>query len=354
MKAMKKRLFAQTREGEDACLYTLSNQNGVQADITNYGGAIVNLLVPDRAGKLADVVLGYETLAGYETDRAYFGAIIGRFANRIAHGRFTLNGVTCTLPCNNGDNSLHGGAIGFNKRLWTAKETSSNGAPALELTYLSPDGEEGYPGNLSAKVVYTLTGQNELKIDYSATTDKNTVVNLTNHSYFNLAGQGEGDILGHGLALHARHFTPVNADLIPTGEIRSVQGTPLDFTRMVTIGSRISADDQQLKLAGGYDHNWIPNREGDRTLVLAAEVHEAGSGRVLQVFTSQPGVQFYSGNFLDGTIRGKQGKVYQRRYGFCLETQHYPDSPNHPDFPSTELQPGQYYRETTVFRFSAR
>src|SRR5512146_22177 len=354
MKTMKKRLFAQTREGEDACLYTLSNQNGVQADITNYGGAIVNLLVPDRAGKLADVVLGYETLAGYETDRAYFGAIIGRFANRIAHGRFTLNGVACTLPCNNGDNSLHGGAIGFNKRLWTAKETSSNGAPALELTYLSRDGEEGYPGNLSAKVVYTLTGQNELKIDYSATTDKNTVVNLTNHSYFNLAGQGEGDILGHGLALHARHFTPVNADLIPTGEIRSVQGTPLDFTRMVTIGSRISADDQQLKLAGGYDHNWIPNREGDRRLVLAAEVHEPGCGRVLQVLTSQPGVQFYSGNFLDGTILGKQGKVYQRRYGFCLETQHYPDSPNHPTFPTTTLKKGATLHSTTIYRFSAR
>jgi aldose 1-epimerase len=351
---MKKQLFGQTREGGEAYLYTLRNQNGVQAVITNYGGAIVNLLVPDRAGKVADVVLGYDTLAGYESDKAYLGAIIGRFANRIAHGRFTLHGVTYSLPRNNGENSLHGGAAGFDKRLWTANEISGNGAPALELTYLSRDGEEGYPGNLSAKVIYTLTSQNELKIDYSSTTDKTTVVNLTNHSYFNLVGQGEDDILGHGVTIHARHFTPVNASLIPTGKICSVQGTPLDFTRMATIGSRISADDQQLKLAGGYDHNWIPGREGDRALVLAAEVHEPVSGRVLQVLTSQPGIQFYSGNFLDGTICGKQGKVYRRRYGFCLETQHYPDSPNHPDFPSTELQPGQHYRETTVFRFSAR
>jgi len=351
---MKKQLFGKTREGGEAYLYTLRNQNGVRADITNYGGAIVNLLVPDRAGKLADVALGYDTLAGYETDKAYLGAIIGRFANRIAHGRFTLHGVTYSLPRNNGENSLHGGAAGFDKRLWTANDISGNGAPALELTYLSRDGEEGYPGNLSAKIVYTLTSQNELKIDYSAATDKSTVVNLTNHSYFNLAGQGEDDILRHGVTIHARHVTPVNASLIPTGEIRSVQGTPLDFTRMATIGSRISADDQQLKLAGGYDHNWIPGRESDRALVLAAKVHEPVSGRVLEVLTSQPGIQFYSGNFLDGTICGKQGKLYQRRYGFCLETQHYPDSPNHPDFPSTELQPGQHYRETTVFRFSAR
>ncbi|HKU19433.1 MAG TPA: aldose epimerase family protein [Terriglobales bacterium] len=351
---MKKQLFGKTREGGEAYLYTLRNQSGVQADISSYGGAIVNLLVPDRAGKLADVVLGYDTLAGYESDKAYLGAIIGRFANRIAHGSFTLHGVSYSLPRNNGDNSLHGGAVGFNKRLWAAKEISSNGTPALELTYLSRDSEEGYPGNLSAKVVYSLTDQNELRIDYSATTDKDTVLNLTNHSYFNLAGQGEGDILGHGLTLHARHFTPVNANLIPTGEISGVQATPMDFTSMATIGSRISADDEQLKLAGGYDHNWIPDREGDRRLVLAAEVHEPGCGRVLQVLTSQPGVQFYSGNFLDGTIRGKQGKVYHRRYGFCLETQHYPDSPNHPDFPSTELQPSQHYRETTVFRFSAR
>jgi aldose 1-epimerase len=348
---MTSQLFGTTRDGRPAHLYKLAGRSAIEVDITNYGGAIVSLLVPDRNGNLADVALGYDTLAGYETDKAYLGAIIGRFANRIAHGRFALHGVEYTLPLNNGDNSLHGGATGFDKRLWTGREISSN---SLELTYLSPDGEEGYPGNLSARVVYTLTSQNELQIDYSAATDQNTIVNLTNHSYFNLAGQGEGDILGHEVTLHAHYFTPINARLIPTGETRSVQGTPLDFTRQTAVGSRIAAADEQLRLAGGYDHNWIPDRESDRTSVLAAEVCEPASGRVLQVFTTQPGIQFYSGNFLDGSARGKQGKLYHRRYGFCLETQHYPDSPNHPNFPSTELQPGQPYRETTVFKFSAR
>jgi aldose 1-epimerase len=343
--------FGTTRDGRQARLYTLASANGLLADITDYGGAIVALQVPGRAGKLADVVLGYESVAGYEADKPYLGAVIGRFANRIAHGRFSLHGVNYTLPRNNGDNSLHGGTTGFNKRLWTAKEISGN---SLELTYLSPDGEEGYPGDLSAKVVYTVTSQHELKIDYSATTNKTTIVNLTNHSYFNLAGQGEGDILGHEVTIHAGYFTPVNANLIPTGEICSVQGTPLDFTKRTAVGARIAADDEQLKLAGGYDHNWIPDREGDRTLVLAAEVYEPGSGRVLQVLTTQPGIQFYSGNFLDGSAHGKGGKDYNRRYGFCLETQHYPDSPNQPNFPSTELQPGQQYRETTIFKFSAR
>lgn len=348
---MEQRSFGSTQDGQPAHLYTLRNQNGVEVAITNYGGAIVSLLVPDRAGKLADVVLGYEALAGYESDKAYLGAIIGRFANRIARGEFTLQGVTYRLPRNNGDNSLHGGIAGFNKRLWSARGLSSQ---ALELTYLSKDGEEGYPGNLSSKVVYTLSEADELRMDYSATTDKNTIVNLTNHSYFNLAGQGEGDILGHEVAIHAGYFTPVNANLIPTGEIRSVRGTPLDFTRSASIGSRIGAADEQLQIAGGYDHNWIPDREGDRELVPAAEVYERSSGRVLQVFTTQPGIQFYSGNFLDGSIRGKQGKVYGRRCAFCLETQHYPDSPNHPGFPSTELNAGQQYREASVFKFAVR
>jgi aldose 1-epimerase len=343
--------FGTTRDGRQAQLYTLTNQNGLQAAITNYGGAIVSLQVPDRAGKLADVVLGYDSVGAYEADKPYLGAIIGRFANRIAHGRFTLHGATYSLPRNNGDNSLHGGTAGFNKRLWTARKVSDN---ELELTYLSPDGEEGYPGDLSAKVVYTVTGQNELMIDYSASTNQSTIVNLTNHSYFNLAGQGEGDILRHEVTIHARYFTPVNANLIPTGEIRSVQGTPLDFTKRTAVGARIAAEDEQLKLAGGYDHNWIPDREGDRTLVPAAEVYEPRSGRVLQVLTTQPGIQFYSGNFLDGSTRGKGGKVYHRRYGFCLETQHYPDSPNQPNFPSTELQLGQQHRETTIFKFSVR
>jgi aldose 1-epimerase len=348
---MDKQLFGSTRDGQPADLYAIRNQNGMEAAITNYGGAIVSLMAPDRAGQPADVVLGYDTLAGYESDKAYLGATIGRFANRIAHGKFTLQGVTYTLPLNHGDNSLHGGIAGFNKRLWSAKELSSQ---ALELTYFSKDGEEGYPGNVSAKVVYTLTAANELRIDYSATADRNTIVNLTNHSYFNLAGQGEGDILGHEVAIHAGYFTPINANLIPTGEIRRVRGTPLDFTRPTSIGSRIGAADEQLRAAGGYDHNWIPDRESDRELVLAAEVYERASGRVLQVWTTQPGVQFYSGNFLDGSIRGKQGKVYGRRCGFCLETQHYPDSPNHPNFPSTELHAGQQYRETSVFKFSSR
>lgn len=348
---MVKRLFGSTRDGQAADLYTLRNQNGMEAAITNYGGAVVRLMAPDRNGSLADVVLGYDTLAGYETDKAYLGAIIGRFANRIAHGKFTLQGVTYQLPRNNGDNSLHGGIAGFNKRLWSARELSGQ---ALELTYLSQDGEEGYPGNLAATVVYTLTEANELRIDYSATTDKNTIVNLTNHSYFNLAGQGEGDILAQEVAIHAGYFTPVNANLIPTGEIRSVKGTPLDFTRPASIGARIGVADEQLEKAGGYDHNWIPDREGDRELVLGAEVYERASGRVLQVFTTQPGIQFYSGNFLDGSIRGKQGNAYPRRSGFCLETQHYPDSPNHPEFPSTELQAGQQYREASVFKFSVR
>ena len=341
--------FGKTRDGRQAQLYFLAGQNGLQAGITDYGGAIVSLQVPDRTGKLADVVLGYDSLAAYEADKPYLGAIIGRFANRIAHGRFTLHGATYSLPRNNGDNSLHGGTTGFNKRLWTAREISDN---SLELTYLSPDGEEGYPGELSAKVVYTVGAENELKIDYSATTNKNTIVNLTNHSYFNLAGQGEGDILAHEVTIHARYFTPLNANLIPTGEIRSVQGTPLDFTKRTVMGARIAADDEQLKLAGGYDHNWIHDRDGDRDLVLAAEVHEPGSGRVLQVLTTQPGIQFYSGNFLDGSAHGKGDKVYHRRYGFCLETQHYPDSPNHPSFPPVVLRPGKKYQSTTLYRFT--
>ena len=350
---MNKKSFGVTRDGQEAHLYTLVNPNGMQVAITNFGGVVVSLLAPDRAGKFADVVLGYETLSGYESDKAYLGALIGRFANRIAHGRFSLGGAVFSLPRNNGENSLHGGARGFDKRLWTASEISRGGESSLELTYLSHDGEEGYPGNLSVKVIYTLTGLNELKMDYSATTDKVTIINLTNHSYFNLAGQGEGDILAHELTLPAGYFTPVNASLIPTGEIRSVKGTPLDFTKKTAVGARIAAEDQQLKLAGGYDHNWIPDRESDRTLIPVAAVHEPRSGRLLQVFSTQPGIQFYSGNFLDGAIRGKQGKVYGRRSGFCLETQHYPDSPNQPNFPSTQLQPGQQYRETTVLKFSA-
>jgi aldose 1-epimerase len=351
---MKKQPFGKTSDGRDVELYTLTNKKGMEVAITNFGGIIVALKAPDRNGKFDDVVLGYDSLDGYLTNKAFFGALIGRYGNRIAHGKFALNGANYTLPKNDGDNTLHGGPEGFNKRLWTAKDVSGAKGQALELTYMSKDGEEGFPGNLTVKVVYTLTDQNELTITYSATTDKETVVNLTNHSYFNLAGQGTGDILGHQLMIRGDHITAVDDTLIPTGELRPVKGTPFDFTHSTAIGERINQDDPQIKVGKGYDHNWVLNAHGPHSPVLAAEAYEPNSGRVLQVLTVEPGVQFYSGNFLDGTITGKGGKVYKYRYGFCLETQHFPDSPNHPKFPSTTLKPGQTYSTTTVFKFSTR
>lgn len=351
---MKKQPFGKTEDGRSVDLYTLTNKSGMEVAITNFGGIVVALKVPDRNGKLDDVVLGYDNLDGYTSNTAYFGAIIGRYGNRIAHGEFALDGVTYHLPQNDGDNTLHGGKVGFNKRVWTAKDVSGSQGPALELTYLSKDGEEGFPGNLNVRVVYTLTDKNELRIEYFATTDKPTVVNLTNHSYFNLAGQGNGDILGHEVALHADRFTPVDQVLIPTGELRAVKGTPFDFTKPTAIGARINQDDQQLKVGRGYDHNWVLNSGGRGGLSLAAEAYDPKSGRVLDVLTTEPGIQFYTGNFLDGTIHGKGGKVYNLRYGFCLETQHFPDSPNHPSFPPTLLKPGQEYKSTTGFRFSTR
>jgi len=351
---MKKQSFGKTSDGRPVDLYTLTNQKGMEVAITNFGGIVVSLKVPDRTGKFDDVVLGYDSLDGYLTNKAFFGALIGRYGNRIAHGKFTLNGQTYTLPKNDGDNTLHGGPEAFNKKLWTAKDVSSSKGQALELTYMSPDGEEGFPGNLNAKVVYTLNDQNELTIAYSATTDKDTVVNLTNHSYFNLAGQGTGDILRHELMIKGDHITAVDETLIPTGELRPVKGTPFDFTHATAIGARIDQDDPQLKLGKGYDHNWVLNDHGSRSPVLVAEAYEPKSGRVLQVLSTEPGVQFYSGNFLDGTIHGKGNKLYNHRYGFCLETQHFPDSPNHPKFPSTTLKPGQTYSTTTVFKFSTR
>ncbi|PYX48346.1 MAG: galactose-1-epimerase [Acidobacteria bacterium] len=351
---MKKQSFGKTSDGRPVDLYTLTNQKGMEVAITNFGGIVVSLKVPDRTGKFDDVVLGYDSLDGYLTNKAFFGALIGRYGNRIAHGKFTLNGQTYTLPKNDSDNTLHGGPEAFNKRLWTAKDVSSEKAQALELTYLSADGEEGFPGNLNAKVVYTLNDQNELTIAYSATTDKETVVNLTNHSYFNLAGQGTGDILRHELMIKGDHITAVDETLIPTGELRPVKGTPFDFTHATAIGARINQDDPQLKVGKGYDHNWVLSDHGSRSPVLVAEAYEPKSGRVLQVLSTEPGVQFYSGNFLDGTIQGKGNKVYNHRYGFCLETQHFPDSPNHPKFPSTTLRPGQTYSTTTVFKFSTR
>jgi aldose 1-epimerase len=346
--------FGKTKEGDAIHRYVLHNEKGVEAIVINYGATLVSLKIPDRNGKAADVVLGYDNLEGYEQDKSFFGATIGRYGNRIAKGEFSLDGTAFHLPKNDGPNSLHGGSKGFNKRIWTAVDRSGTDAEVLELTYTSQDGEEGYPGTLKVKVTYTLpTQSNELRIDYSATTDKDTVVNLTNHSYFNLSGVVNQEILNHQLLLHAEKFTPVDATLIPTGELRAVAGTPFDFTKATAIGARINQDDEQLKFGKGYDHNWVLKHSGSG-LQLAAEVFEPVSGRVLEVLTTEPGIQFYSGNFLDGTVHGKDGQLYGHRTGFCLETQHFPDSPNHPNFPSTELKPGQAYRSTTVFRFATR
>ena len=347
---LKKESFGKTADGQEVELYTLSNANGVEAAIATYGGIVVSLKVPDRDGKLDDVVLGFDNLDGYLKENPFFGALVGRYGNRIGKAKFTLNGKEYKLAANNGENSLHGGIKGFNKAVWKAKPVTVKDGVALELTYLSKDGEEGYPGNLAAKVVYTLTNNNELRLDYSATTDQDTVVNLTNHSYFNLSGQGNGNILAHQLQLNADRFTPVDAGLIPTGELRSVKGTPFDFTQLTAIGARVNDDDEQLKLGKGYDHNFVINGKAG-TLRLAAKVVEPTTGRVLEVSTTEPGVQFYIGNFLNG-IKGKGGKAYELRYGFCLETQHFPDSPNKPAFPTTVLKKGGRYQTTTVFKFS--
>ena len=348
-----KQSFGKTDTGESVDLYTLRNVHGVEAKITNYGGIVVSLKVPDRSGKFDDVVLGFNDLDNYLKPHPYFGAIIGRYGNRIAKGRFTLNGVEYKLAVNNGENHLHGGLKGFDKVVWTGTETKTKAGPALAFTYLSKDREEGYPGNLNLRVVYTLTNNDELKIDYSATTDKDTVINLTNHSYFNLAGEGNGDILNHRVTINGNRFLPTDAGSIPTGELRRVAGTPFDFLTANAIGARINQDEEQLKFGNGYDHTWIVNgRPG--TLRLAAIAYEPTSGRVMQVWTTEPGMQFYTGNFLDGTLTGKAGKLYPRRSGFCFETQHYPDSPNHPAFPTTTLKTGATYKSTTVYRFSKK
>jgi aldose 1-epimerase len=341
--------FGRTPAGEAVELFTFAREGAPTVAITNLGGHIVELLAPDRAGRVADVTLGYRDFAGYLADTNYFGCIVGRYANRIAKGRFTLDGKTYTLAVNNGPNSLHGGPTGFQTRVWTPKVVTGPDGDALELTYVSKDGEEGYPGTLTAKVVYSLRKDGGLAIDYTATTDAPTVVNLTNHAYFNLAGEGEGTILGHEMQIEADAFTPVDATLIPTGKIQPVEGTPFDFRKPVAIGARIDAPDDQLKAGGGYDHNFVlRGKTGE--LRLVARVREPKSGRVLEVLTTEPGIQFYSGNFLDGTVVGKSGKPYVRRGGFCLEAQHFPDSPNQPSFPSVVLRPGQTYRQTTVYR----
>jgi aldose 1-epimerase len=348
-----KKSFGKTPDGQSVDLYVLTNKSGAEISITNYGGAVVSIKVPDRNGKFADVVLGYDNVDGYVNDKSHFGGIIGRYGNRIAHAHFVLDGKTYTLAKNNGENSLHGGVKGFDKAIWTARILHAKDAQSLELSYLSKDGEEGFPGNLNVSVIYTLKDDNALRIAYSATTDKKTVLNLTNHSYFNLAGQGSGDILGHLLMIQADKFTPVDAALIPTGELRDVAGTPFDFRKPTAVGARIDQEDEQLKLGGGYDHNFVLRRPADVGESLAARVVEPTTGRVLEVWTTELGVQFYTGNFLDGKTPGKGGVAYPRRNALCLETQHFPDSPNQPKFPSVILNPGERYHTITTYKFSA-
>jgi aldose 1-epimerase len=341
--------FGLTPEGTRVDLFTMRNDQGMEVSITNYGGAITSLRVPDRKGESGDVVLGYDTLSEYLQHPRFLGALIGRHANRLARGTFSLNGTTYHLAQNNGRNHLHGGIRGFDRVVWDVEEDLESEDAVIRLNYLSRDGEEGYPGNLSATVAYKLSDRNDLRIEYGATTDKDTIVNLTNHSYFNLSGGG--NILKHELMINAEQFTPIGEDLIPTGELRDVKESPLDFTENTSIGSRINDPYDQLLCAGGYDHNFAL-RNASHPVRLAARAYEAESGRIMELFTTQPGLQFYSGNFLDGTITGKGGTVYHKYAGFCLETQHFPDAPNHPEFPSTILRPGEEYSQVAVFRFS--
>jgi aldose 1-epimerase len=342
--------FGRTAEGETVELFTLTNTRGVEVRIMTYGATIVSLRVPDRDGRFDDVVLGHDSLAGYLDASSYFGAVVGRYANRVARGRFTLGGVTHRLATNNGVNHLHGGVRGFDKVVWRGEAIRSDSGASVRFSYRSADGEEGYPGTLDVRVTYTLTDRNELAVDYFATTDKATPVNLTQHSYFNLAGADQRDVLGHLLMINADRYTPVDSTLIPTGELAPVAGTPLDFRAPTAIGARIGQAHPQLRHGGGYDHNFVLSRSGPG-LFHAARVVEPTTGRTLDIHTTEPGLQFYSGNFLDGTIRGKGGRIYHHRYGICLEPQHFPDSPNHPGFPSTILRPGQTYRSRTVFGF---
>jgi aldose 1-epimerase len=334
-------------------MFTLTNANGVEVRTIPYGAIIMSIKVPDRTGRLEDVVLGFDTADRYQKDHPHFGAVVGRYGNRIAKGRFVLDGVTYRLATNNGANHLHGGVKGFDKVIWQAEPFTRDGKQGVAYTYVSRDGEEGYPGALTARVRYTLTPSNELVVDYDVTTTRPTPVNLTQHSYFNLAGEGSGDILGHQLTLDADRFTPVDPTLIPSGELAPVDGTPFDFRQATRIGDRIAADDEQIRRGNGYDHNWVLNGSPGQ-LRHAATLFDPKSGRTLDVSTTEPGVQFYSGNFLDGTVTGKSGHVYKQRYALCLETQHFPDSPNHPNFPSTIVRPGERYQSQTVFAFGVK
>ncbi|MFW6006840.1 MAG: aldose epimerase family protein [Bacillota bacterium] len=345
--------FGSTKKGEMVNLYTLVNKNGIKVDITNYGGLIIRLFVPDREGRLNDIALGYNTLEEYIEDSPYFGAVVGRYGNRIAGARFELDGKTYELPETEGNNHLHGGIEGFDKKVWEPTPYIKEGNPGLSLSYLSEDGEEGYPGNLEVTVDYCLTENNSLKIEYKAVTDKATPINLTQHSYFNLKGEGRGDIYNHILKVNADEYLPLNEEQLPTGEISSVKGTPLDFTTPQEIGERIDEDFKILNIGGGYDLNYVINKEKENEMVEAAEVYEPVSGREMKVKTTEPGVQLYTANNLEG-MKGKSGRPYKKHHAICLETQHYPDSPNHDNFPSTILRPGENYQTVTEYQFSVR
>lgn len=344
--------YGTMEDGTEVSLFTMRNANGMEMKVIEYGGIITELTAPDKDGVYEDIVLGYDSLEAYVAENPFFGALIGRYGNRIAKGKFTLDGVEYTLDTNNAPNHLHGGDIGYDKVAWKGEQVESDRGVALKLTYTSWDGEEGYPGKLDIEVIYTLTNDNEVEFDYTATTDKKTIINLTQHSYFNLSAM-EDDILGHELAINADHYTPVDPTLIPTGEIAEVDGTPFDFTTAKAIGKEIGADNEQIRRGLGYDHNWVLN-EGDEDMNFAASLYDPASGRFMEVYTTEPGIQFYSGNFLTAAVEGKNGIVNDYRTGLCLETQHFPDSPNQPNFPSTVLEPSETYRTTTVYKLSTK
>lgn len=350
---IEKKLFGRLNDGTEVYEFTLQNPGGMRVKIINYGAIVMSIEVPDRNGKLGDVILGYDDLDGYINDNSYQGAIVGRYGNRIAKGKFTLEDIEHQVTVNDGENHLHGGRKGFFKSIWNAEPIKSETDPALKLTYLSPDGEEGYPGNVNIEVIYTVTEENALKIEYTGTTDKITILNPTHHSYFNLKADPNKTILDNELMINADKTTEVGAGLIPTGKLVDVKNTPMDFRTPTKIGARINADDAQLKLGFGYDHNWVLNNF-DKQIRKAVELYDSSTGRLMEIFTDQPGMQFYSGNFLDGTIKGKKGISYQYRTGLCLEAQLFPDSPNKPDFPSATLKPGEKYSQTTIYKFSVK
>jgi aldose 1-epimerase len=351
---MRKDFFGQTRDGRPSYLYTLSNQTGLEIVLCDFGATVVSIRVADRDGHSDDVVLSYASLAEYENDRFFMGGTIGRYANRIARGEFKLNGISYALAKNAPPNHLHGGPGGFHKQLWLAQEDPAAQDETLSFSYLSRDGEEGFPGNLTVAIRFLVSSsRNDMQIVYDAMTDRDTIVNLTSHPYFNLAGQSCRDILGHQLLIHAERLTPVDATMIPTGEFRDVRSSPFDFTRLTPVGSRIDADDPQLTLAGGYDHNWVLDNDPSAPEIPAAQLYDPASGRRLEILTTEPGMQFYSGNSLDGSVRGKNGESYAPRCGLCLEPQHFPDSPNHANFPSVVLRQGERFHSSTTYRFSA-